>query len=84
MAGGIPALTGPQLSRLLVQKDGWTVEETGTHGRVHVKRTSDGTIRTTVIPIKNRPLPKGTLAAILGPKETGLGKAGLRRLLKLR
>lgn len=37
--------------------------------------------RFTVIPDKSVPLPNGTLVANLGPKRTGIGRAGLDALL---
>jgi len=58
--------------------------KSGTNGQVHIKRFSDGTVRTTVIPIKsNRPLPPSTLRAILGVKQTNLRRQGLQRLLQM-
>ena len=82
MAGGVPAISGPELCKLLVD-DGWTLTATGKHGRVLIKAFPDGT-RTTVVPSKsNKPLPPGTLGAILGSKQTGLGKRWLRRQLGL-
>lgn len=82
LAGGTPAISGPELSSLLVEHDGWVIGEMGTHGVVHTKTMPTGTVKVTVISRKNRPLPEGTLGAILGPKQTGLGKGGLRRLLR--
>ena len=37
--------------------------------------------RFTVIPDKSAPLPNGTLADILRPKQTGIGRAGLQALI---
>jgi hypothetical protein len=42
----------------------------------------DGRYRVTIIPTSNESLPKGTLAAILGPKQTNIGHDGLIELLK--
>lgn len=80
MAGGLPGISGIQLMRLL-ESDGWERLKPGTHGMVYLKRFGDET-RVTVIPNRRKPLPRGTLAGILGPKQTGLGRAGLIRLLR--
>jgi hypothetical protein len=36
----------------------------------------------TVIPDKRGPLPAGTLAAILGPRQSGLGRDGLLAMIQ--
>jgi predicted RNA binding protein YcfA (HicA-like mRNA interferase family) len=74
------AITAKELKRLL-QIDGWTEGRKVNHGQAMIKRFSDRT-RVTVIP-KRGTLASGTLAAILGPKQTGIGRAGLERLIKL-
>ena len=51
------------------------------HGQVLTKKVGGRTL-VTVVPSKSEPLPAGTLAAILGSKQTQLGKAGLQRLLE--
>ena len=52
------------------------------HGIFLYKQFADeGRPRTTVIPDKSAPLPTGTLGAILGPKQTGIGRAGLQVLI---
>ncbi len=79
MAGGIPAISGPEFMKLL-EDDGWTRGRECTHG-VSYSKGIDGRVRVTIIPTDKRPLPKGMLHAILGSKQTGLGRAGLRRLL---
>ena len=75
----LPRLTGPELIDLLV-KDGWQVERRARHGARLSKRFPEGT-RVTVVPTRNDPLPIGTLNAVLGPKQTGLGRDGLLALL---
>jgi predicted RNA binding protein YcfA (HicA-like mRNA interferase family) len=82
MSGGLPAITGPDLIRLL-KKDGWKEDGRGPHGIVMKKEFSNGLIRITCIPTRNESLPIGTLKAILGSKQTNLGNDGLKRLLKL-
>jgi predicted RNA binding protein YcfA (HicA-like mRNA interferase family) len=79
MYTNIPALSGKQLIRLL-QKDGWIVGRKTTHGITLTKFIIDRT-RVTFIPNKSSSLPDGTLSAILGTKQTGIGKAGLLELL---
>jgi predicted RNA binding protein YcfA (HicA-like mRNA interferase family) len=79
-ARDVRQITGPQLIALLT-KDGWQAGRVARHGQSLRKRAGDRTL-VTVIPTKTEPLPAGTLAAILGPKQTQLGKAGLSRLLE--
>ncbi|RIK74163.1 hypothetical protein DCC62_15815 [candidate division KSB1 bacterium] len=81
MSAGLPAITGPELIKLL-KKDGW--EERGnraTHGISLTKTLPNGRTRTTIIPTKSRSLPTGTLKAILSSKQTGLGREGFQELL---
>ena len=75
--GDLPAITGPQLLRLFLL-DGWTEHHRTTHG-VSVQRPGHNP---TIIPLKNKPLPDGTLGAILGVKQSGMGKQRLRALIK--
>ena len=82
-------MTCAELERLL-RRDGWREGRASKHGTVYRKTfVSDGRTETrvTVIPTKkhkrHKPIPRGTLRAILGPKQTGLGVAGLRRLIEL-
>ena len=77
----IPPVTGKQLIRLL-KADGWEErEQRARHGVCLKKRFPDRT-RITIVPDKQEPIPDGTLGAILGLKQTGLTKAGLRRLIR--
>jgi len=76
----LPAITGRQLIRLLIQ-DGWEEGRRVTHGRSLHKAFPDGRTRLTLVPDKRSPLPAGTLSAILGPKQTGLGRDGLAALI---
>lgn len=75
----VPAITGQQLIKLL-QKDGWKVGRRATHGMTLTKRVDDRTL-VTYVDNTTAPLPKGTLSAILGPKQTRIG--GKKGLLKL-
>jgi len=79
VAEQLPAINGPQLIRLL-ELDGWTRGHHTTHGLGMRKRFGDRT-RVTTIPTKRRSMPSGTLAKILGPLQTGLGRDGLRDLI---
>lgn len=71
----VPAISGKKLIKLL-QKDGWEPRRYARHGVALAKSTS-GRIRVTVIPNTRASLDEGTLAAILGPKQTNIGKDGL-------
>ena len=82
MSGGLPAITGPELIKLL-KKDGWKEDERRTHGVALKKAFPNGLIRSTVIATRNESLPKRTIGLILGPLQTNLGTAGLKNLLKM-
>ena len=75
----IPALTGNALIRLL-KKEGWVEHRRTQHGFALIKKIGDRT-KVTIIPKTKSSLPKGTLMAILGPKQTGLGTKGLLKIL---
>jgi predicted RNA binding protein YcfA (HicA-like mRNA interferase family) len=78
----LPAITGYQLIRLL-EKGGWSRGSKARHGLRMSKWDSDiQRTRVTVIPSSRASLPEGTLGAILGPKQTGLGKKGLDLLIR--
>ncbi|MBI2918621.1 MAG: type II toxin-antitoxin system HicA family toxin [Chloroflexi bacterium] len=75
-------ISGRQLIRLL-EIDGWQVRGRATHGVFLFKKFPGETIpRTTVVPDKADDLPDGTLGAILGVKQTGLGRTGLKTLIE--
>ncbi len=75
----IPAISGKQLIKLLI-KDGWIIKR---RKGDHVSLAKDFTNRKRVTVIKNtaESIPRGTRMAILGKKQTNLGKKGLIRLL---
>jgi len=75
----LPALNGFELIKLL-KKDGWIEHRQTTHGIALRKRLDDRT-RITIVPKTRATLPTGTLMAILGEKQTGLGRSGLLQLL---
>jgi predicted RNA binding protein YcfA (HicA-like mRNA interferase family) len=81
MSGQLPAITGRQLIRLL-EKDNWIRGRKSLHGITFRKLHPDGITRVTTIPDKRSPLPDGTLNAILGPKQTGIGRDGLAELIQ--
>jgi len=76
----VPAISGSALISLLIKKDNWKVEGVNPHGRSLSKRVGNQTLVTTIADT-SKSLPEGTLGAILGPKQTQLGKQGLLRLL---
>ncbi len=80
MSGGVPAISGRELAKLLA-KDGWQLDCQSTHGLTY-KKIVNGELLITTIPNKSRSLCAGTLAQILGPRQTRLGRAGLLRLLQ--
>ena len=80
MAMALPAITGRQLIRLF-RLDGWRDTGRTRHGVGLAKADATGRMRVTTIPDKRRPLAPGTLAAILGPKQSNLGRAGLAALI---
>lgn len=73
-------ITGKQLIKLL-QKDGWVRGRRTKHGVSMAKPFSDHT-KVTIIPDTRASLDTGTLGAILGVKQTCLGKKGLFRLIE--
>ena len=75
----VPAISGPELYKLLV-KDGWSLHRRGAHGII-LKKMFGKYTRITTIPDKPGSMPKGTLLAILGPKQTDIGIAGLMKLI---
>ena len=79
MAGGLPAVSGKKLIKLIL-KDGWVHFGANDHGLSFYKNFPSGK-RITCIQDKSRSLAPSTLAQILGPKQTGLGRKGLLRLL---
>ena len=75
----LPTITGGQLRRLL-ERDGWIVGRSSRHGYSMSKKVG-GRRRVTVVRKRGEIVP-GTLAAILGPLQTGIGRAGLERLIR--
>ena len=79
MPGGSIIITGKQLIALL-QKDGWTIQRRARHG-LSLSKYIDGKNRVTIVPYTRASLPAGTLSAILGDKQTGIGRNELLELI---
>jgi len=75
----LPAITGKLLIKLLT-RDGWEWCGRTRHGVSLVKTIGDRKV-TTVVPDTRAELPDGTLLAILGSKQIGMGKKGLLALV---
>ena len=80
MSGGMPAISGAKLAKLLVA-DGWIYTRKSRHGAAYHKQFPSGK-RLTIIPQSRDSLVPRTLNQILGPKQTQIGRAGLLRLIK--
>ncbi len=80
MGKSSPAITGRQLIRLL-EKGGWKKGRRANHGIVLTKYIG-GQTRVTFVPDTSKSLPDGTLSAILGLKQTSIGKKGLSDLIE--
>jgi len=69
----------PRLLVRLFRREGWR-ERPCPHG-ILFTTGSGPTYRSATVPLKRDPIPRGTLGAILGPKQTGWGQSGLDALL---
>lgn len=75
-------VTGRELMRLL-ERDGWVSGGRRTHGIYYSKRfPGELHPRTTLVPDTSTPLSPGILGAILSVRQTRLGSAGLRALMR--
>ena len=74
----VKAISGKELIRYLL-RDGWVVERDAQHGLFLRKGH-----RTTVIRNTSESLRPGTLSAIIGDDQTGLGREGLEDLIRRR
>ena len=75
-------MSGKELIGLL-KSDGWIEKGRVTRGIFLYKQfPGERYPRTTTVPDKTGDLPDGTLGAILGVKQTGLGKNGLNDLIE--
>jgi predicted RNA binding protein YcfA (HicA-like mRNA interferase family) len=81
MGQSLPSISGDELIRIL-EKDGWIAGRRTTHGIMMTKKFPDR-IRVTIVPTKDKAMPEGTLAAILGSKQTCIGREGLLNLLDM-
>jgi predicted RNA binding protein YcfA (HicA-like mRNA interferase family) len=75
----VPAISGKQLVKILTN-DGWVKGRRTKHG-IALTKFIGGRTKVAIIPDTRASLPEGTLQAILGIKQTGIGKAGLLELL---
>jgi predicted RNA binding protein YcfA (HicA-like mRNA interferase family) len=75
----LPSISGKKLIKLAV-KDGWIAKRRAKHGIALAKSFSDRN-RVTFIPDTRAPLDEGTLSAIIGHKQMGIGKKGLMELI---
>ena len=73
-------MTGKALIRLLVA-DGWVRVRSNPHG-VWMRKQEEGRTRFTTVKDTRENIPQTTLSQILGPKQTGLGRDGLERLVR--
>lgn len=71
----LPPITGKKL-RALLEKGGWTAHRRTRHGIALIKEI-DGRTKITIVQDTRANIPDGTLADIVGPKQTGIGKKGL-------
>lgn len=77
----LPRITGDQLIRLL-ERDGFVFHrQRGSHISLR-KPIPDGRTLVAVVPATRQLLPTGTLMAILGPKQTNLGRDYLIELIE--
>lgn len=79
MSSKLPAISGKKLIRLL-EMDGWSEARRANHGVALAKPFGDRT-RVTIVPDSRATLPIGTLMAILGPKQTDIGRGGFLKLI---
>lgn len=76
----IPALSSRQFIRLL-KKEGWVEAGRRTHGLALVKKF-DGMTKVALDPENRNPLAQSVLGAILSVKQTGIGRGGLKTMIK--
>jgi predicted RNA binding protein YcfA (HicA-like mRNA interferase family) len=81
MSEKLPQFTGTQLIKLF-KKDGWIEKRRSKHGVSMFKKISEGKTLVIIIPTKKGTLPEGTLGGILGTKQSGIGKKGLKELIE--
>jgi predicted RNA binding protein YcfA (HicA-like mRNA interferase family) len=76
----LPRIRGKQLIKL-VAKDGWILVRRTRHGVSLSKKFGDRAM-VTIIPDSRAELDEGTLSAIIGPKQMGIGKQGILNLIE--
>jgi predicted RNA binding protein YcfA (HicA-like mRNA interferase family) len=75
----LPRISGKQLIKLAV-KDGWVIRRRARHGVALSKGFGDRN-RVTIVPDSRADLDEGTLSAIIGHKQMGIGKEGLLKII---
>ncbi len=80
MGESLPGISGTDLIKLL-KANGWKEGRRTTHGIQLTKLVGDRT-RVTIVPTKDKHMPNGTLAAILGMKQTGIGREGFLEMMR--
>ena len=76
----LPALTCRQVLKLLLA-EGWERKRNTRHAVLLQKRFPDGT-KIAFVKDSRAIIPPPVLSDILGPKQTGIGRDGLRRLIE--
>jgi len=66
----------------LFRRDGWSEKSKQTREGVFFYKHFPEGMRRTVIPPKRRPLTPGLLAAIIGPKQSGIVREGLAAMIE--
>lgn len=80
MAADLPAISPKVLIKIL-ENEGWQIKRRANHGLAMAK-FFEGKNYITIIPTKDKSIPKGTLMAILGPKQTKIGRDRFLELYK--
>jgi predicted RNA binding protein YcfA (HicA-like mRNA interferase family) len=80
MAADLPAINPKDLIKIL-EIEGWQIKRRANHGLAMAKYF-DGKNHITIIPTKDKSMPKGTLMAILGMKQTQIGREHFLELYK--
>jgi len=74
MGQSLPSISGDELLKLLV-RNGWKEGRKTTHG-IQISKLNGERTLVAIIPLKHKAMPHGTLMAILGPKQTNIGREG--------
>jgi len=80
MSADLPAISPTELIKIL-EKNGWKSGRRTNHG-ISMTKFVEGRNLVTIIPTKDKSMPAGTLSAILGSKQTQIGREGFLKLYK--